>query len=209
MHLLGILFLTINFSSHSKVPTPQKKLVVKAISLEPKKERKESKKLVAVAPKRKLVKKEKPKKKKKVVAKKTKSKNLKREKLLKQVKESLANIESSNDKIVAKKKSESNFPKPIKQLSNSSTLTKEEKGYQSGLVNYLQAQLTLPELGMVKVKLLIDRSGKVMECVVKSSESSLNKEYIEEMLPKLTLPTFDHYFKGESSHLFHLTLTND
>ncbi|MCH9611526.1 MAG: hypothetical protein S4CHLAM81_08870 [Chlamydiales bacterium] len=77
--------------------------------------------------------------------------------------------------------------------------------YESLLVEYLEQLLELPVQGDVKLRLTLDRSGKVCGCEVVSA-CDANRRYIESEISMLRLPPFESHFKGEAKRTFPITL---
>jgi len=109
-----------------------------------------------------------------------------------------------------------NIPKPIGSLQIEAlptgelvTLSTREISYRDELASRLKLGLRLPEYGEVKIKLTLERSGKVAQVQIVSSKSVKNKEYIEKTLPTLTFPGFGDNFKGSTQYTFAITLNNE
>ncbi len=133
----------------------------------------------------------------------------KKSRLLKQAKESIALVNAKPYKSSDTKKisplSEKSLPAEIGELESNSS----EYDYKSRLAGTLKALLQLPEYGDVQIKLCLNRAGKVTELIVLKTDSKLNKKYVEEHLPKLTLLSFGNNFLNSSSKTFTITLTNE
>lgn len=56
------------------------------------------------------------------------------------------------------------------------------------LITFLQNELHLPELGEVKIELIMSAQGKVISVKVLASESKKNEQYLEKHLPELSFP---------------------
>ncbi len=84
-----------------------------------------------------------------------------------------------------------------------------EAKYEEELVSYLEALLSFPEDGEVKVKLTLNRSGSVQKVEIVKASSTKNRNYIENSLASCSFPAFGTHFKGEASHTFTLNLTSD
>ena len=136
----------------------------------------------------------------------------KRKKLLKELEKSIANIETS------KQASTSSFnkvsvPKPITELKADSYEIKpleqetEEAAseYTHLLVSHLKNTLALPGYGSVKIKLTINCLGGVEALTVCSSDSEVNRMYLEKHLKDLTFPSFTKELSFKKSHTFTLT----
>ena len=78
--------------------------------------------------------------------------------------------------------------------------------YEELLVAALQAQLTLPEKGEVKLRLTLTRGGHIQKIESVQSVSAQNRTYIETALPNCYLPAFGTHFKGVAVHTFTFTL---
>lgn len=88
-------------------------------------------------------------------------------------------------------------------------LSIKELGYRDELAMRLKLLLKLPEYGVVKLKLILARSGKVTQVEVISSASEVNRKHLMKVLPTLNFPSFGDNFSKESSHLFQITLSSD
>lgn len=77
--------------------------------------------------------------------------------------------------------------------------------YEQTLADRLRMLLTLPDYGDVKIKMTLDRNGKVLTVAVLASESDENRQYVLKTLPSLKLPPFN----GGDSRTFQLILSND
>lgn len=84
-----------------------------------------------------------------------------------------------------------------------------EISYRDELAYRLKRALKMPDHGQVKVKLTLERSGKVASVKVESSESPKNKQYVEKTLPTLIFPPFGDRFEGVSQYTFMITLNNE
>lgn len=139
----------------------------------------------------------------------------KKKKLLKQAQETLAKIDQRSENINAKPKKTTKVPKRIESLSFVGVKSSEkaesssQSAYRNELATHLRAQLQLPEMGNVEVKLVVSRDGRVESVVIVASENDRNADYINETLPKLSLPSFGATFNGAKLHTFHITLTNE
>lgn len=81
--------------------------------------------------------------------------------------------------------------------------------YQQALKQVLKLMLTLPEPGRVIVDLTLDRTGKVKKVSFSEGGGSVNRKYLEKMLPTLQLPAFGVFFKGVEAKTFRLELHGD
>lgn len=121
----------------------------------------------------------------------------KREELLAKAQESIAKIAQSRDKKSPDKVSEKKTLKapevmPSLSIENLSMEASESQdtSYRDEVAARLKLLLRLPEYGEVKVKLTIDKSGKVIKTVIMNAQSKVNQAYIEKSLPELTFPAF-------------------
>lgn len=143
------------------------------------------------------------------------------QKLLSQAQENIAKIDKSRDKIALSKFSNSggaiSSPAAITSLQidampeggSGQKLSDYEVSYRDELAGRLKLLLKLPEYGEVKIKLILDRSGKVAKVVVVSAESAANRKYIEKTVPTLTFSAFGSNFDQAAQYTFSITLTND
>jgi outer membrane biosynthesis protein TonB len=234
-HAAGLYFLASELSASPGKVVKDQKLVVKTVKLHPPPKSMNEEKILAIAPppsqkvsqpapppppKKKVQKKKppkpvekpKPKKKEKV---KQPTVDDKRKKLLKQAQETLAKIDQRSDKIEANPTKATKVPKRIDTLSfvgvksSDTSESSSESAYRSELANHLRAQLQLPEMGNVEVKLIVNQQGIVEKIVIISSENERNADYITKSLPSLKLPPFGKNYSGAKSHTFHITLTNE
>lgn len=79
-------------------------------------------------------------------------------------------------------------------------------GYRDELAARLQSLLKFPEKGQVKIKLTLERSGKVLKIFIESFGSKKNKEYIEKTVKNLNFPSFQGDFNEFSEYTFSITL---
>lgn len=84
-----------------------------------------------------------------------------------------------------------------------------EAKYEEELVSYLEALLSFPEKGNVKVKLTLKREGCVQKLEILQASSPKNREYIIASLASCSFPAFGSHFKGETTHTFILNLTSE
>ena len=85
----------------------------------------------------------------------------------------------------------------------------KETSYSGEVASRLKKALKLPDYGAVKIKLTLDRSGKVVKLEIVQSESRKNKAYVESKIPTLLFPPFGQRFKDVSQNTFVITLQND
>jgi colicin import membrane protein len=205
-------------------PTPQKKPaaapkttpapVQKTTANEPKKPAKEAKKESPPPPPPKPAVKEPPKPSAEELAAKAKE-----QELLAKAKESIAKIGQTRDKLIASKGSEfkqTELPKQLDGLhidalpmDSGAELTSKEINYRDEVAYHLKLSLRLPDYGEVKLKLTLERSGKVSKVQIVSSESQKNKQYIEKAISSLTFPPFGNNFENLSHYTFLIKLNND
>lgn len=144
----------------------------------------------------------------------------KQQKLLSQVQENISKIEKSHSKINQTNISNNDFapsPKAISGLqidnfpndNSRHQLSGKEASYRDELASRLKLLLKLPEYGEVKIKLTLDRSGKVATVIVLSAASTANRKYIEQKLQTLIFPAFGANFDQLTYYTFTITLCND
>lgn len=142
----------------------------------------------------------------------------KQRELLAKAQQSIANIDKTRGKIATSKNSDlllaTALPGRIdslqvESLPNAEPLTVREIGYRDELASRLRLLLKLPEHGEVKVKLTLERSGKVAKLVIVNSQSAVNRAYIEKKVPGLSFPAFGNNFEGEAQYTFLIALSNE
>lgn len=115
-------------------------------------------------------------------------------------------------KKIVKKKTEllQNIEKSLSKMDKQKTQTREKKKpnvpsqaavknaqvnhlaeYQSVLISYLREVLTLPNIGEIKVKLIVSDAGKIASFEILSSTSEENENYLKNKLPFLSVPCFN------------------
>ncbi len=92
---------------------------------------------------------------------------------------------------------------------NGVNFTPQESNYRDELASRLKLLLSLPEYGEVKIKLTLDRSGKVSKVEVVKAENNANKKYVEKTLPTLKFPPFGNYFGDAENYTFLISLRNE
>ncbi len=102
-----------------------------------------------------------------------------------------------------------NFVTDLAFIDSGTSFNVKESAYRDELGQRLKLYLKLPEYGEVKVKLTIDRSGKIIATKILSFQSAKNASFIEQNLPKLKMPPFGDNFKGVSDHDFTIILSNE
>ena len=120
--------------------------------------------------------------------------------LLAAAKEKIAKIDLSNHNGTGAIALEA--PSTIKSLriDTTSSGSQESAGsadYYAQMVQRLRMSLRMPEDGDVKVRMTIDRSGRVTQVIVVSSVSQKNRDYVVRNLPDVRLPPLGAYFQGE------------
>lgn len=139
--------------------------------------------------------------------------------LVAKAQERIAKIAQTRDKVTPGKGSEegsTSVPSAITSLqidavstSNAAPLSDREVSYRDELAGRLKLLLRLPEYGEVKIKLTLDRTGKIAKVNVLNSESAANKKYIEKTLPTLSFPAFGTRFGDVDEYIFSITLSNE
>lgn len=87
--------------------------------------------------------------------------------------------------------------------------TAKEINYRDEIAQMMQSCLRLPEFGSVQIELTIHKSGKVEKVKILSSESSKNKQYIEQKVSGLKFPSFGNRFQENSECTFTVNLKNE
>lgn len=136
-------------------------------------------------------------------------------------KESLAKLNETRDKMhgaPSVKLDSTSLPKEIASLhvdalpqgtGEASRWGVKETSYSNEVAYRLKMNLKLPEYGEVKIKLTINRAGKVMKIEIVKSESKINKAYIESKIKNIQFSSFGHNFPDVEQNTFIITLQND
>ncbi len=143
----------------------------------------------------------------------------KQQALIAQVKENIAKIGKSRDKgsvIAAAGLPEGPAITHLENLhidalpdNSGATFNQQESSYRDELASRLKLLLSLPEYGEVKIRLTLDRSGKVKKVEVVKAENSANRKYVEKTIPTLKFPPFGNYFGDSESYTFLISLRNE
>ncbi len=142
----------------------------------------------------------------------------KRRSLLAEAQKSIAQIESGHDIVAAaSNRTTVVLPGKIEHLQiegleegvGETEFTLQEMRYYEELASHLKRQLRLPEYGQVRIKLALERSGKFLEAAVLHAESKKNRQYLEQMLPKLKYPGFGTHFSDTNQHTFVIAFSNE
>jgi colicin import membrane protein len=94
------------------------------------------------------------------------------------------------------------------EIDNYGSVSDVERRYQDILAAHLKDRLSFPDYGEVKIKLTLEKSGKVIKVEVISSKSDENRNYAVKILPGILFPSFDTFIK-EQRYTFSVTLKND
>lgn len=142
--------------------------------------------------------------------------------LLAKAKETLAKISETRNKVSSSPSvnlENTVIPKELSHLQVDALTTGEiekigewgtnETSYSDEVAYRLKMALKLPDYGEVRVKLTLDRTGKVVKVDTVQSESKKNQAYVESKIPTLLFPSFGQRFQGVSHHTFVFTLQND
>lgn len=129
--------------------------------------------------------------------------NPKRKELIAKAQESIAKITLPNGNITPHSTS---LAVPELKAVKPQELSADEANYQDELASRLKMLLRLPEEGIVKIQLTIDRKGKFIKMAMISSSSKANAAYVELEIPKLSFPSFGLQFKSHEQYTFPITL---
>lgn len=139
--------------------------------------------------------------------------------LLKQAKEKIGKIGAASDRLPSDSSAKLTAiatPSQIESLNidtlwidTATPLSAKETAYRDELAHRLKLLLKFPEYGEVKVKLTVDRSGKVVSLKILNAQSAANRAYIEKTVPKLQLPPFGQNFGTVSDYAFTVTLKSE
>lgn len=80
--------------------------------------------------------------------------------------------------------------------------------YEELLIAFLQESLDLPEFGHVRLKLEIDRFGKLIDCQIVEAKSAKNAEFLKNRLPELAFPCLNDFGKISATQTFNITFRN-
>lgn len=162
-------------------------------------------------------------KKKKEAAKKKEATHLaekqQQQKLMTMAQERIAKINENKDKL-ASDKMMSTIPHllhtitdleidSISGIKEEVSLSRYEITYREELASRLKLLLRLPEYGDVKMNLTLDRTGKVSKVTIVNADSTLNRNYIEKILPELSFPSFGIHYASAAEYTFSITLSNE
>lgn len=137
----------------------------------------------------------------------------KTQKLLQDLQSSMSKIEQVRDNTAST--SNINIPKPIAELKADSyhietdNVDETSSVYKQLLVMYLKDNLHLPAYGTVKVELMLNQTGDVLSLKILSSDSEINRLYLEKNLKELSFPSFTSDLVGKKSSSFCLTFCSD
>ena len=137
----------------------------------------------------------------------------KTKKLLSDLQESIAKIEVNRDNSLPAKTIV--VPRPISELKADAYEIKsdpmEEEGvfYRDILINYLKDSLHLPGYGTVKIKLTLEHQGNVQNLTIVTSDSEVNRLYLEKTLQELDFPPFIGELSSKKCYTFSLTFCSD
>lgn len=218
-HILLVFWLGYVSNSTPRWEAPTKKVVVRTVTLSPKKNTGKIQKPAAAnrpAPKKTETKIEKvevkpvPKKiEAKPVAEKTaKVPSKKQQDLLASAKESISQIQENRSKMTYQTVS-SSVKAELPAVEKNETDELLEFHYKEELAARLRLFLRLPEYGEVSIRLTLARTGAVEKLEILDVQSKANRRYVEESVPALYFPAFGEYFPGEKNHVFTITLRND
>lgn len=84
-----------------------------------------------------------------------------------------------------------------------------EVSYRDEIAFRLKKGLRLPDYGSVKIKITLDRMGKVLKVETLRCENAKNKAYAETTIPSLVFPPFGQRFSELSQNTFAFVLEND
>lgn len=139
----------------------------------------------------------------------------KKENLLLAARESIAKIQLKNDKVKAISEGTLSLGK-IESLSidrlddaQNAENRSSEVQYHEKLAYFLKKNLHLVEPGDVKIKLTLNRLGKVTQLTIAYAESHLNRELIEKSIPNLSFPSWQAHFPTQQTYTCSMTLSHD
>lgn len=140
-------------------------------------------------------------------------------KLISEAQERIAKIGKNRDKSLPQDTAASQvsaIPHAVTSLTidelepaNGLKLSDKEQSYRDEIAGRLKLLLRLPQYGAVKVKMTLDKLGKVVNVTVLHAENQENKKHIEKTLPTLTFPSPGHQFGTSDTYTLTITLRNE
>lgn len=139
-----------------------------------------------------------------------------RQALLAQARSAIGKVDTKKGRITGSSLEKITLPSQMGELSTETLaimtdagLSKRESSYRDEIAARLSRMLNLPEVGVVNLKLTLNRDGKVISVKITSAENAKNKSHIEKTLPNIKFPSFGDNFPNESSYTFSISLTAD
>jgi len=126
--------------------------------------------------------------------------------LLQELQESIAKIDQSSHKESPKNNPKTPIAIPTLHIERGNG--EDKAAYANELVACLKRNLVLPEVGEVKIELLLQNSGSLKSFRVLSSQSERNQRFLEAELSKIRYPSFTGSLKSEKEHPFVITFSN-
>lgn len=126
--------------------------------------------------------------------------------LSKQLQESIAKIDQTSDKECLTNTLRT--PKAISKLTVEQSNGEDQSDYAETLISHLKKNLTLPEIGEVKVELLIGKMGTLKNYRVISSKSLRNQRHLETELGALHYPIFTGNLISKQECTFVISFSN-
>lgn len=128
--------------------------------------------------------------------------------LVQELQQSLAKIDEKSPSVLPNKALKAPTVIQTLKVDSLQEATGEENRYAGQLVEALQAQLNLPEMGKVKISLSLTSEGQIVQLRILSSENKRNEKFLEEELKQITFPPFTGSLKKEKEHTFVLSFCN-
>jgi hypothetical protein len=119
----------------------------------------------------------------------------------------IASHEAARKEAKGAPKKELPIPKKI-ESKPTETAAIAPPNYAEFLIGYLQEALILPERGDVRVKLVIDRFGKLLDCEILETKSAKNGEFLKNRLPELAFPCLNDFDIFEATQTFTIAFRN-
>lgn len=113
-----------------------------------------------------------------------------------------------------KSSSHSQAIKPFESLHIQAEITtpiedQEKENSLERLLSELKRNLVLPEYGAVKVELMIDGNGELVEVKILRSQSKKNSEYLKKTLPSCSFSCLNESIKGKTIQKLNVLFTNE
>lgn len=95
------------------------------------------------------------------------------------------------------------------EIANLPTLGEgSEASYQAIMIQQLQNQLKLPEYGQVIISITVNKYGKILKSSIVNSLSKKNEAYVDAEIKKISFPPFGSLMPNRAEESFTITLVH-